>query len=82
MALVVLTVVVIVGLKAIIETDEEAIEQVTNACRMAFLTEDVDGVLAALTGDAVFHSRTGRRRSKTKCEDGWSRSRDESGRSP
>ncbi|MHC5012342.1 MAG: hypothetical protein ACYTG6_15595, partial [Planctomycetota bacterium] len=54
LGLVVLIVGVIVGLKAIIETDEEAIERVTNACRAAFLERNVDGILANLTADAVF----------------------------
>lgn len=52
--LVVVIVGVIVGLKAIIETDEEAIERVTNACRAAFLERNVDGILTNLATDAVF----------------------------
>ena len=43
-----------VGLSALIETDGEAIERVTNACRLGLLGGDVDAILARMTDDAVY----------------------------
>jgi len=54
LALVGLVVALIVGLSAIIETDGEAIERVTNACRLGVLGGDVDAVLTHMTDDAVY----------------------------
>jgi len=58
LVLVGLAVALAVGLAAIIETDEEAIERVTNSCRNAFLERDAEAILAHLTTDAVYVQRT------------------------
>jgi ketosteroid isomerase-like protein len=44
----------IVGLSALFESDEEAIERVTNACRLAVLDGNVEAVFDRLTDDAVY----------------------------
>ena len=49
-----LVVALIVGLSAIIETDEEAIERVTNACRLGMLGGDADAILDRVTDDALY----------------------------
>jgi ketosteroid isomerase-like protein len=54
LALVGLVVALIAGLSAIIETDGEAIERVTNACRLGMLDGDVEAILDHVTDDAVY----------------------------